>query len=390
MRIRLIILFPVLFVFLTLCSFSEEIDLIDRASQAAWLNSSNRTLGFGSDGGEQGTVKYVTDARLEDGKTYPRVLFTHPEWKANGTIIGRFENIQIPNEGGKIVISGGFMEGASGTDGVTFSVHFYTQDQLRRRRAVPLRRMEGMGVNLASFKASYNRRIDRVERPLTEAAGQTGSLLLMVNAGNNANSDWAVWTEARLILGAETPEHPEHPVEPPPGSADARMIGAIKEHSSRIEHSMLSPNGRYLLTEDAGGTAIIWQLPSGREALTFRSNYSNPPAFSPDSRYAAVGTGGGAAEIWDVNAEERWKTLRGHSGRVHSACFSPNGRYLVTAGADGFAKIWDVRSGRELAGIRHSDRRGISVYSAVFMPDGRRVITSGEDGVSRIWELDLR
>ncbi|MBN1270926.1 MAG: hypothetical protein JXB26_01530 [Candidatus Aminicenantes bacterium] len=400
MTIRKITVGFFLIVFLALGAYSQEIDLINRANQAKWTNSASISIPFGADGQANGSVKHTNNARLEDNKTYPRILFTHPNWAQNGMMIGSFENISIPSTGGRIYIAGGFMEGASGTDGVTFSASFIApnqldrqQNQLRRRQTRFTKREAMEGVNLAKFTARYDGRIDRVEGDLSSIAGQTGTIILSVNAGNNANSDWAVWTEARLVLGGGTTPTPK-PVQPdqpqPAGRTDVRMVGAIKEHSSRIEHSLLSPNGRYLLTIDAGRTAMIWQLPSGKEILTFGAQYSNPPAFSSDSRHVAVGTGNGTVEIWDVSRENRTQTLHGHSGRVHSARFSPNGSYLVTAGADGSARVWDIRSGQEIALIRHSDRRGIAVYSALFMADGRRIITSGEDGVSRIWEVNLR
>jgi hypothetical protein len=358
---------------------AQDIDLISLASGAQW-SASDTTIQFGRDGQARGTAKYINDARLEDGQTYPQVLFMHPPFQRDGVINGMIQNVRIPAGGAKLIIAGGFLEGAGGTDGVLFGVGFRRTDAGARGNA---RLAAGLGREafLCSFPARYDRRIDRVECDLSGLADQVGTILLHIRAGNSADSDWAVWTEARITSGAA-----QQQISGASG-AEAQMINAYKGHDYRVDSVQFSPNGRYALTIDSDNQAKVWQFPGGRVKLILRGSYFQPPCFSSDSRFVAIGKRGGTAEIWEIESENMVRTLQGHTGDVFTAIFSPDGRYIVTASADGYAKVWNVSTGSEILAIKHSDRSGIVVRSAAFSPDGRYIITAGEDNVARIWEI---
>lgn len=358
---------------------AQDIDLISLASGAQW-STSEATVPFGRDAEARGGAKYVNDARLEDGQTYPQVLFMHPPWQRDGIINGMIQNVRIPGGGAKLIIAGGFMEGAGGTDGVVFGVSFRRTDAGPRGNA-RIAAGSGRDAFLCSFPARYDRRIDRVECDLSGLADQVGTIILHVRAGNSADSDWAVWTEARITSGAAQPQISGA------SGAQAQMINAFKGHDYRVDSVQFSPNGRYVLTIDSDNQAKVWQFPGGRVKLILRGSYFQPPSFSSDSRYVAIGKRGGTAEIWEIESENMVRTLQGHTGDVFTANFSSDGRYVVTASADGYAKVWNVSTGSEILAVRHSDRSGIVVRSAAFSPDGRYIITVGEDNVARMWEI---
>ena len=357
----------------------QDIDLISLASGAEW-SASEATLAFGREGQERGVAKYVNDARLEDGQTYPQVLFMHPPGQRDGIINGMIHNVRIPGGGAKLIIAGGFLEGAGRTDGVIFGVNFRSMGAGPRGKT-RITRGSVRDTFLCSFPARYDRRIDRVECDLSTIAGQMGTIILQVRAGNSSDFDWAVWTEARITSDAAQPQISGA------SGAQAQMINAFKGHDYRVDSVQFSPNGRYALTIDSDNQAKVWQFPGGSVKLILRGRYFQPPSFSSDSRYVAIGKRGGTAEIWEIESENMIRTLQGHTGDVFTANFSSDGRYIVTASADGYAKVWNVSTGTEILAIRHSDRRGIVVRSAAFSPDGRYIITVGEDNIARMWEI---
>jgi len=379
MKVKQLLIVFLTAIALTSGLIAQDIDLIDLASNAQW-SASGATIRFGQEGKERGTARYVDDARLEGGQNVPRALFMHPPWQRDGVITGTIENVRIPEGGAKLIIAGGFLEGAGGTDGVIFGVSF-------RRGGTDVRGnlrttgIAGRDSFLCSFPARYDRQIDRAECDLTQLAGQVGSIILQIRAGNSADSDWAVWTEARITSGSIQSQIPTV------SGAQAQMVNAFRGHDYSVESVQFSPNGRYALTIDSDNQAKVWQFPDGRVKLILRGSYFQPPQFSPDSRFVAIGKRGGAAEIWDIASENTIRILQGHSGDVFTAGFSPDGRYVVTASADGYAKVWNAQTGAEIVAIRHSDRNGIAVKSAAFSPDGRHVITVGADNIARMWEI---
>jgi uncharacterized protein with WD repeat len=376
-----------LFSLILLCVFSlsvfaQEIDLIDKAPQAKWGTTAGDTLVFGTDGRERGTARYQHDGILEDGKGRKRVLYTHPQWKKYGNILGTFSNITIPKEGGKLIIAGGFLQGAQASDGVKFSVHFNptaestdSPQKVRVKRRVPMDQRMGIapGRVLGTFDAKYDGKIDRVEADLKDVAGLTGDIILAVQAMNTSDFDWAVWTMAKLVFGdAQKP-------------GQTVLHKTLRGHNNRIYRASFSPDSRYVVTASGDSLAKIWDVNSGNMimALEGHSSHVFSARFSPDSRYV-VTAGGKAAKIWEVSTGTPIKMLIGHSKIVHSAAFSRDGEVIVTTCEDGTAKIWNAQTGKEIRTIEASKNW---LYDAAFSPDGRMVAIGGQNGLVELWNV---
>jgi WD40 repeat protein len=161
--------------------------------------------------------------------------------------------------------------------------------------------------------------------------------------------------------------------------------------------------------------AQVWDTASGRLLLTLRvpGLPCGTLQFSPDSRlllatfagHAVVRYRDGpeclhtdrAVRLREVATGREVRVLKGHTGRVESACFSPDGKRILTASDDGALRLWDagpapdfavVLRGRERAG---SFARGLARFS----PDGRRLFTAFPLGIStpspcdpavRVWD----
>lgn len=357
-------------------AFTEEVDLIAQAQSANWENGDGTALRFGQDSQSLGTVLYDMNVILEDGKTYEKILFTHPQWKKSGAVRGIFPAISIPQEGGKLIVSGGFRQGADKSDGVIFGASFLNQ------RAVPGKRIRSAiasSISLGNFRAGYDGRIDRSEFDLGPAAGQTGSIILYVNAGNSADSDWAVWTEATLILGQ--PAAQKEDVNEP----KRRLVQTLSGHTNRIYRALFSPDGRSIVTASGDGTAKIWNVSSGslKETLSGHSSHVFCASFSPDSR-SVVTAGGNTAIIWQASTGRRIQTLTGHKMQVHSAYFNRGGSRIVTASEDGTSKIWSAQNGTEQVSVQVVPSGW--VYSAKFNPNGGSFATGAHNGNLGIYD----
>ena len=362
--------------------FAQEIDFIERASQAKWGTTTGDTLTFGADGRERGTVRYDRDQVLEDGKRYQRVLFTHPQWKRYGNILGTFSNITIPEKGGKLLIAGGLLQGAQASDGVKFSVHFSpstdskeSPQKVRIKRRVPTDQRLGIssGRVLGMFDAKYDGKIDRIEADLKDVAGLTGDIILAVQALDTSDADWAVWTVAKLVFG-EVQKAPK-----------ATLHKTLRGHTNRIYRASFSRDNKYVVTASGDSLAKIWDVHSGNmvKALKGHSSHVFSARFSPSNR-RVVTAGGETAKIWDVATGTQIKMLIGHTKRVSSAAYSPNGAIIVTTSEDGTAKLWNSQTGKELRSI---DVRKGWVYDAAFHPDNRSVVIGAQGGLVGLWDV---
>ncbi len=368
----------------SMTGLAQEVDLIDKAQQARWETTDGQVLTFGVDGGEKGIAKYSENVALEDGKTYKKVLFTHPQGKRYGNILGTFSNISIPSRGGKVLIGGGFLQGAEGSDGVIFSLHFKATGEEKeaaqkvRVQKIPMEQRMGIssGIVLCTFDAKYDGKIDQVEGDLSQVAGQTGDIVLAIQAGLTPNFDWAVWTEAKLVFG-DMPASGQQP--------KATLVHTLSGHNNRIYRASFSPNGRYVVTSSGDNLAKIWDAKSGNDVRTLRGHSSHvfSARFSPDSK-RVVTAGGETAKLWDVSTGEQVKMLIGHSKIVHSAAFSADGTVIVTTSEEGTAKLWNAQNGQE---IRTIEVDTDWIYDAVISPNGRTVAIGGQNGLLGLWNV---
>jgi len=366
-----------LILFITgICVYAEEIDLIAKASSAVWINSDRATLPFGVDRQAAGTVKYMNNVRMEDGKTYERVLFTHPQWKRQGTLAGTFYNITIPKDGGKLIIAGGLLQDTSGSDGVAFLAYFYPTGI---RAKVISRKITGrvLGNHVCSFTAIKNQKINRVEGDLSRYAGQTGTLTLMVDARGSSSSDSAAWTEAKLILGEAQKSKPEDQI---------LFLKTLAGHQNRINGVNFSPNNKYLVSAGGDNYAKVWEVETGNLILDLGRHASHvlQANFSPDSRYVAT-AGANYAKIWEVPSGAELRSVGNHPERVNAVNFNPGGDRLLTASADGTLKVWDWRNRNELLSIDITDGE---IYYACFSPNGRFIAVGSHNGLVGLWDAN--
>ena len=146
-----------------------------------------------------------------------------------------------------------------------------------------------------------------------------------------------------------------------------------------------NPDGTRLLTPAADGAAIIWDLPSGKEAcrLTGQGHTLLAVDWSPDDRWLATGGKARSVTVWDAASHQVSRILEGHSDWVLDLAFGPDGETLASASRDRTARLWDVNSGKCLRTLADQTDR---VLCLAFSPDGRLLATGADDGMARLYD----
>jgi len=163
-------------------------DFLQQASTAQWSNGSISLTFPGQQNDAEGYVYYTDfapNAVLENGKPAQAFLSTHPEWVPHGTIEGKYGPFLISHNI-RIIYQVGLGYGAIGSHGVAFRVEFEEINQPDR-------------ILLLRQVATYNEKMTDFMVDLDQIAGKEGYINLSVDALDDADQDWAIWTIAKVV-----------------------------------------------------------------------------------------------------------------------------------------------------------------------------------------------
>jgi roadblock/LC7 domain-containing protein len=108
--------------------------------------------------------------------------------------------------------------------------------------------------------------------------------------------------------------------------------------------------------------------------------------FSPDGHWVVTASADGTAQVWEAATGNAVGEPLRHDGVVNSAVFSPDGKWAVTASADHTARVWEAATGKAVGEpLQHNS----DVWHAAFSPDGKWVVTASNDSTARVWEAPL-
>ncbi|MFG1947800.1 hypothetical protein [Nonomuraea sp. NPDC048826] len=212
------------------------------------------------------------------------------------------------------------------------------------------------------------------------------------------------------------------------GAAPRRADHALQaDRTDGIQSAAFSADGRRLVTGDAGGDVVLWDLASngppvvlgtvdggvhgvsvsrdGRVASAHRDGVRvwkpgraepfklsvpgravRSVSFSPTGRLLATGGDGSPLRLWDMTGDRPVPQRAAPRGEPEQVAVSPRGPWVATVEGD-VPQVWDATEEPagdwtpqiELAG--HAPKLNGLVFTAA----GDRLATFGADGVIRVW-----
>jgi WD40 repeat protein len=152
----------------------------------------------------------------------------------------------------------------------------------------------------------------------------------------------------------------------------------------QFSDAAFSIDGQTVFVCIEAGQVIALDVETGQEV----HRYGNPEAIfvflslSPDGQKLLTSEADGGLVLWNIQTGEEILTLQGHR-RVANSVFSADGRFVISGSQDRTLRIWDVTSGQELRSLEfRSEILGIDIS-----PDEQTVLVSLLNGDIELWHM---
>jgi WD40 repeat protein len=161
-----------------------------------------------------------------------------------------------------------------------------------------------------------------------------------------------------------------------------REVKAFVGHTAPLNSVAFVPGTDLVVSAAMDGTTRLWDVTTGKEV---RQVAGWKAAVSPDGRRLVTGDAGGLVRVWTVDTGLELARWEGHRGECCTVAFSPDGRRVLSGGEDKTVRLWDAATGKLL---HQFDGHAAGVWHAAFAPDGRHAVSTGsKDKTVRLWRL---
>jgi WD40 repeat protein len=172
--------------------------------------------------------------------------------------------------------------------------------------------------------------------------------------------------------------------------AERRLVRELQDHEGSIVMLRFQADGKRLLSLDATGMAIWWDVLTWQADRTFvaqllSGGMGHRADVSPDGRLLAF-EARGALQWLSAETGELMATSPGGDDGTRQVGFSGDGLRLVTTSVYGTVALWDPSSFTFVTSFR---AHLLGAQAVAFSPDGGRMATGGgtnRDAV-KLWDL---
>ncbi|MCC6974799.1 MAG: hypothetical protein IT322_12420 [Anaerolineae bacterium] len=218
--------------------------------------------------------------------------------------------------------------------------------------------------------------------------GWIGLLLLLTACGSAPAPEP---TRGAFPTPADLPSRPRGEVIGVSNAAGLQPLAVLRTHPTTVNRIVFSPNSRRMITIDADGTAVYWDMDKYQIIHTFGGEKLREVFFSADPTIVA---GVSVTNMIFFASAEDGKVITsapGNEDGVYRAVINQAGTQLATGGVKGDIMIWDTAQYVRIALIPATAPGNVRALS--YSPDGQMLASIhntaeslGTDTI-RIWSI---
>lgn len=175
-----------------------------------------------------------------------------------------------------------------------------------------------------------------------------------------------------------------------------KIIGPASESRFQTVHQVghqgvvmgvaFSGDGSHIVTAADDGTAILWDVTTGKRLRTFDRGHTDgitSVAMSDDGELMVTGSMDQTAVLWSTSSGEKVRTFRGHGWWIDSVALSRNGKSVLTGSSDKTAILWDAATGEKRQTFQGHT---LAVTTVALSADATHVVTGSYDKTAILWD----